>query len=44
MVIQDSAGCLQDVDVAFCHSLAADVRAFLDPLVHADWLATKDAA
>jgi hypothetical protein len=42
VVIQDSGGSLQDADEAFCGSFAADVRAFLDPLVHADWLANKD--
>jgi hypothetical protein len=42
--IDDNEGSMQDIDEAFCRSFAADVRAFLDPLVHADWLATKDAA
>jgi hypothetical protein len=44
LVIQDCEGSLQDSDEAFCRSFAADMRAFLDPPVHADWLATKDAA
>ena len=44
MVIDDNEGSLQDIDEAFCRTFAADVQAFLDPLVHADWLATKDAA
>jgi hypothetical protein len=44
LVIDDNEGSMQDIDEAFCRSFAADVRAFLDPLVHADWLATKDAA
>jgi hypothetical protein len=44
VVIQDCEGSFQDADEAFFRSFAADVRAFLGPLVHADWVAAKDAA
>jgi hypothetical protein len=44
LVIEDCGGSLQESDEAFCRSIAADMQAFLDPLVHADWVATKDAA
>jgi hypothetical protein len=44
MIIDDSSGGMEKADEAFYRSFAADVRAFLDPLVHADWVATKDAA
>ena len=44
MVIQDDEGSMESTSEVFYRTFAADVRAFLDPLVHADWLATKDAA
>ena len=44
MVIHDSPGSMESADEVFYRTFAADVRAFLDPLVHADWLATKDKA
>jgi hypothetical protein len=43
VVIHDSEGSMESADEVFYRTFAADVRAFLDPLVHADWLATKDA-
>jgi hypothetical protein len=35
---------MESNDEVFYRTFAADVRAFLDPLVHAGWLATKDEA
>jgi hypothetical protein len=34
---------MQSADEVFYRTFAADVRAFLDPLVHADWLAANEA-
>ena len=42
VVLDDSEGSLEDADEAFYRSFAADVRAFLNMFLHADWLATKD--
>jgi hypothetical protein len=42
-VIDDGEGSMEDTDAAFYRSFAADVRAFLDPLVHANWSAANNA-
>ena len=42
MVIDDSSGSMEKVDEAFYRSFAADVRAFLDPLINADSLAANE--
>ena len=44
MVIHDSSGSVESADEVFYRTFAADVRAFLDPLVHADWVATTKEA
>jgi hypothetical protein len=33
----------EHTDAAFYRSFAADVRAFLDPLIHANWSAANNA-
>jgi hypothetical protein len=43
IVIHDSEGNMESADEVFYRTFAADVRAFLDPLVHADWLAANEA-
>jgi hypothetical protein len=44
MVIQDDEGSMESASEVFYRTFAADVRSFLDPLVHAESLAAKDAA
>ena len=44
MVIEDSAGSMEDFDELFFRSFAANVKAFLEPLIRSAWAADKAAA
>jgi hypothetical protein len=43
VVIHDDEGSMESDSEVFYRTFAADVRAFLDPLVHANWLAADKA-